>query len=252
MEKQTRVYGQQIDLDSQNIKDFFDKRAIDFTHNKRTRNTTVLLGDGNAAYADNWNHYEKTHILPLLDIKKSDSVLDIGCGVGRWAEHLLPLCGQYIGTDISGEMIATAIKLYCTKYNHAKFVKSSFQNIFNNAEIKEKQFNKIIIAGVSMYLNDTDLQKCYRQLCNNLSPGGILYLEESVGIKQRLTLNNIWSENLQSHYWAVYRTAKEYLELLKPLIDSSTVIKSDYLSMLDKKELQETGHWHIILRKNLM
>ena len=251
MKKPTRVYGQQVDLDSQNIKDFFNKRAIDFMQNKRTRNTTVLLGDGNTDYADNWNLYEKTHILPILDIKPNDTVLDIGCGIGRWAEHLLPLCGQYIGTDISQEMITAATKLFASKYKHAKFINASFQEIFNNFEIKENQFNKIIIAGVSMYLNDTDLYRCYEQLCNHLAPNGILYLEESVGIKERLSLNNIWSEALNSHYWAVYRTVAEYLNLLKPLTDCTTVINHGYLNTLDKKELQETGHWHIILRKNI-
>ncbi len=252
MKKQTRVYGQRIDLDGKNIKDFFDKRAVDFLHNKRTRNTTVLLGDGNAKYADDWHQYEKAQILPLLNINKNDSVLDIGCGIGRWAEHILPLCGHYLGTDISHEMINVATKLYCPTYHNAKFINASFQEIFNNTEIQEKQFNKIIIAGVSMYLNDTELYKCYKQLCNRLAPDGILYLEESVGIKQRLTLNNIWSESLNSNYWAVYRTAEEYLKLLKPLTDCSTVIKSDYLNALDKKELQETSHWHIILRKNAL
>lgn len=250
VEKQTRVYGQKIDLDSKKIKVFFDQRAIDFMHNKRTRNTTVLLGDGNTVYADRWNLFEKKHILPVLNVKKNDSVLDIGCGVGRWAEHLLPLCGQYIGTDISEEMIAAATKLFGSKYKYAKFINTSFQNIFNNSEIKEKQFNIIIIAGVSMYLNDTELQKCYEKLCDYLAPSGMLYLEESVGIKERLTLNNIWSENLNSHYWAVYRTVEEYLYLLKPLINSTTIIKCGYLHNLDKKELQETGHWHIMLRKN--
>lgn len=248
--KLTRVYGQQVDLDSQKIQEFFNKRAIDFMHNKRTRNTTVLLGDGNTDYADNWNLYEKTHILPILDIKPNDTVLDIGCGIGRWAEHLLPLCGQYIGTDISQEMITAAAKLFASKYKQAKFINASFQEIFNNFEIKENQFNKIIIAGVSMYLNDTDLNRCYEQLCNYLAPNGILYLEESVGIKERLSLNNIWSETLNSHYWAVYRTVAEYLKLLKPLTDCTTVIQHGYLNVLDKKELQETGHWHIILRKD--
>lgn len=250
MEKQTRVYGQQIDLDSKKINDFFDKRAVDFMHNKRPCNTTVLLGDGNTDYADNWNQYEKTHILPLLDVKRNDCILDIGCGIGRWAEHLLPLCGEYLGTDISKEMVSAAAKLFCSKYKHAKFINAPFQEIFKNTEIKKKQFNIIIIAGVSMYLNDRELHSCYEHLCDYLAPSGTLYLEESVGIKERLTLNNIWSDNLNSHYWAIYRTVEEYLELLKPLTDCTTTIKCDYLHILDKKELQETSHWHIILRKN--
>jgi len=34
--------------------------------------------------------------------------LDIGCGIGRWAENIIDHCGEYIGTDFSDEMIKQA------------------------------------------------------------------------------------------------------------------------------------------------
>ena len=218
--------------------------------NIKTRNTTVLLGDENAAYADNWNEYEKKVILPFLNIKKTDMVLDIGCGIGRWAESIVPLCDCYVGTDISSEMIKAATEIYSHKHNNVSFINVSFQDLFNKSEISNKKFDKIIITGVSMYLNDTDLLSCYFKLNNLLANNGVLYIEESIGVQERLTLNNIWSENLKSNYWAIYRTQKEYLEMLRPLLDCSDVIKSGFFNNLDKKEMQDTGHWHIILHKN--
>lgn len=100
-----------------------------------------------------------------------------------------------------------------------------------------------------MYINEDDLRKCYAQLRELLKDGGRLYMEESVGLKERLTLNHIWSENLGDNYDAIYRTREEYLELLSPLIQSTTVIRDEYMEELDKKDLKETSHWYIILEK---
>lgn len=251
MGNQNRIYGEKIDLDGSKINDFFNKRAIDFRLNKLTRDTSVMFSDNNPNYAKKCNHYEKDFILPLLKIDKTEAVLDIGCGTGRWAESLIPLCSQYIGTDISQEMIKVASNIYCSKYDNAKFINVSFQNLFEKAEINEIQFNKIIITGVSMYLNDGELQECYKKLCKILAPDGLLYLKESIGLKSRLTLNNIWSDNLKSNYWATYRTVDEYHSLLKPLMDCSEIIKSGYFNIFDKKDMPETSHWYIILKRVL-
>lgn len=100
-----------------------------------------------------------------------------------------------------------------------------------------------------MYINEAELPECYNKLKGLLKDGGRLYMEESVGLKERLTLNHIWSENLGDNYDAIYRTREEYLELLSPLIQSTTVIRDEYMEELDKKDLKETSHWYIILEK---
>ena len=42
-----------------------------------------------------------------------------------------------------------------------------------------------------------------------------LYLREPMAKELRLTLDRHWSDELQAHYSAVYRTKQEYLELLR-------------------------------------
>lgn len=243
-----RVYGEKVDLDGNRIRDFFDKRAIGYTQKSRSRNTTVLLGDADAQYAERWDSFEKSFVLPLLKVKETDNVLDIGCGVGRWAEAVIPVCKSYTGVDLSEEMIGVAREAYSDCRN-AKFLSLSFQDLFLNPEIKNEQYQIIIITGVSMYLNDEELSRCYEKLCGLLAPGGILYLEESIGVSQRLSLNNLWSESLNDYYFAVYRTVEEYRELLQPLISQSDILKEGFLDELNKEELKETGHWYIFLKK---
>lgn len=249
MSDSSRVYNKVVDLDGDGIRDFFDKRALDYACKSRSRNTTVLLGDSNAGYAERWDSFEKEFVLSKLDVKRTDSVIDIGCGIGRWAESLIPLCGSYMGVDLSEQMVKIAAAAYKGSGN-CQFIDLSFQNIFEDDRVSSKKYQVVIITGVSMYLNDADLGECYRGLCDLLAPGGILYMEESVGMRNRLSLNRIWSESLNDYYYAIYRTVDEYMQLLKPLTEICSIVQDGYLRELDKEELMETGHWFILLRRD--
>ena len=114
-------------------------------------------------------------------------------------------------------------------------------------DVKRNKFDAVIIAGVSMYINDQVLAQCYGELSTILNKGAIVYIEESIGVEKRLTLNNIWSENLNSDYHAIYRTREEYKKILTPLLKQTKVLADDYFNVLDKKELSETSHWYTLL-----
>ena len=77
----------------------------------------------------------------------------------------------------------------------------------------------------------------------------IVYIEESIGVNERLTLDHIWSDILKDNYDAIYRTRKEYLELMSGLTNRVQILKEGYFEQLDKKELSETSHWYIFLKK---
>ena len=100
-----------------------------------------------------------------------------------------------------------------------------------------------------MYINDADLRKCYDSLADVLNEGAIVYIEESIGVNERLTLDHIWSDILKDNYDAIYRTRKEYLELMSGLTNRVQILKEGYFEQLDKKELSETSHWYIFLKK---
>lgn len=242
-----RVYIKKIDVQAENIKKFYDKRAVKCLLGDKTRNTTVLLGDANPSYADDWNTFEKDFVLPYLNTGNECNILDIGCGVGRWAETLEPLCREYIGVDFSEQMIKAA-SLHFQDKSNVKFINNSFQGIFAEKDICHRKFDSVIIAGVSMYINEKDLKECFSRLANLLNTGAIVYMEESVGVRERLTLNNIWSEALDDNYAAIYRTKEEYLSMLKPLLEKCDIIEENYFNNLDKKELAETSHWYIIMQ----
>ena len=249
-ESESRIYSKKVDLTASNVKEFYDKRASEYVKGGVKRYTTVLLGDNHPGYAEAWDEFEKKYILPYLNVGEKHKILDIGCGVGRWAESLVATCGEYVGTDFSGEMIK-ADSEYFKDYKNAHFINCSFQELFSNDFINSRKFDTVIIAGVSMYINDSELERCYEKLQDLLSDGAIVYIEESVGVEERLTLNHIWSENLGDNYDAIYRTRSEYLELMKPLLSGNEMIEEEYFNELDKDDMSETSHWYVLIRKKL-
>lgn len=246
MSNEKRIYADKVNVSGDSIRDFYDKRAAAYVAGEKSSNTVVLLGDNNPDYADKWNEFEKKTILPRLNIGKDKNVLDIGCGVGRWAESVLPLCGKYRGVDFSGEMVKVASERFAS-YDNALFKQSAFLDLFEDKDITKEKYDAVIIAGVSMYINDEVLGKCYEKLPNILNSGAIVYIEESIGVQERLTLNGIWSEALKSDYNAIYRTREEYRQILAPMLAVSNVLEDDYFNVLDKKDLSDTSHWYTIL-----
>ena len=246
MSNEKRIYADKVNVSGDSIRDFYDKRAAAYVAGEKSSNTVVLLGDNNPDYADKWNEFEKKTILPRLNIDKDKNVLDIGCGIGRWAESVIPVCGQYGGVDFSGERVKAATDRFSYAKN-AIFKQASFLDLFDDKDITNIKYDAVIIAGVSMYINDEILNKCYEKLPSVLNSGAVIYIEESIGVKERLTLNGIWSDALKSNYNAIYRTREEYRGILSPLLSKVKVLEDDYFNVLDKKELSETSHWYTIL-----
>ena len=239
----SRVYRDRIEINSDNTRTFYDQRAKSIK-NRQQEYTTVLLGDQDPDYAVKWNEYEKGFILPKLNITEQSRVLDLGCGMGRWADALDGKCHYYCGVDFSSEMIKLAEGR--NRNGEFWFSQMSVADALADHEVIGEHYDIIIMTGVSMYINDRELAECYLGFQNVASVNPLVYLEESVGKEQRLTLNHIWSDNLGDYYGAIYRTREEYLELLRSNIRSLDIVEEGYMDVLDKEEQSETSHWYAL------
>lgn len=243
-----RIYSEKINIKSENTKTFYDKRAQSMQMMDNPY-VAVLLGDQDPNHAAKWNDFEKRFIQPQLRIDWNSIVLDIGSGIGRWAESLIPICGKYIGTDYSIEMVKTASERCCFPKMDYEFYNLSFQETVNHHF--DTKFNRLIVAGVCMYINDADLLGCYDGVLKLLDEKCIIYFTETVGIRTRLTLDEMPSEALKTTYDVIYRTPEEYCEYYKIFIDAAfKTMKQDYLPHLnDEKEFNETDRWYTILER---
>ena len=240
-----RVYGEKVNIDTVNTISFYNQRAKTIKTREREY-TTVLLGDKDPDFSVKWDAYEKQFILPKLKLTKEKVILDIGCGIGRWAEAVVGQCKEYYGVDFSSEMIAVAKENI--KKENCHFYKMSLVDALSDSKTTARKYDIVLMVGVSMYINEEELIKCYHGLKRLAKRDTLFYFEESVGKKERLTLNHIWSEDLKDYYGAIYRTREEYKSLIRECMKEVEFIEEGYMNFLDKKEQSETSHWYAVLR----
>lgn len=254
--KENRIYNHKVDINSVNTRDFYDQRAQKLLGGGKKESfacpyTSVLLGDQNPDHAKQWNLFEKEHILPKLQISKDANVLDLGCGMGRWAEHVVPVCHMYCGVDFSSEMIRAAQSRDYGKTGNYIFINDSMQSfIRNRSEEYQGKFNRLILAGVCMYMNDDELSASLEKLTDMFCGNCVFYITETVGLEQRLTLREFYSETLACSYDAIYRTPEEYKKLFQVIEKHGyQVAEQGFLPKLnDEEAFRETDRWYAIFK----
>jgi SAM-dependent methyltransferase len=109
----------------------------------------------------------------ILQITSTDRVLEIGCGVARIGRELAPYCGEWHGTDISGNMIA-----------HARERTGHLSNVFfhelpdNSLSIfPDNSFDCVYSSIVFMHLDKPDMFTYMRESYRVLKPGGRVYFD---------------------------------------------------------------------------
>ena len=240
-----RVYGEKVSIDTKNTISFYNQRAKTIK-NREQEYTTVLLGDQDPEYAVKWDEYEKRFVLPKLMLNRNKVVLDLGCGMGRLADAVSDKVKEYYGVDFSSEMIAVAKQN--VRNNNCHFYTMSVVDALSDPKITARKYDLVLMSGVSMYINEDELKESYRLLRNLVNKDSLFYFEESVGKVERLTLNHIWSEDLQDYYGAIYRTREEYKSLIDEYINGVEYIEEGYMNFLDKEEQSETSHWYALLQ----
>ncbi len=88
------------------------------------------------------------------EIKKTDEVLDIGCGVGQEAIKCAKLAKSVTGFDISNTNITIAKNL--ARENNLKNVKFFVHNAENKLPFSNKTFDKILIFDVIEHLKNRE------------------------------------------------------------------------------------------------
>lgn len=195
-------------INASSVSDFFDDRAKKI--NTIGPLCAVIYQEKNPDLAEKRNIAEKRKLLPMLRLDGSQRVLDVGCGTGRWAYDLLPLCNWYHGIDACDGLVDYSKSKFKTAIN-GKFSTSNISD-FSLKSLNEKlPFNKILCAGVLIYLNDAELKTALKCMSEVLAPGGSILFREPVGIKQRLTISEQYSDDLDQIYNAIYRTRSELI-----------------------------------------
>ncbi len=227
---QTRIYNKKVKIEARDVLDFYEKKSksdifnIAFLNDKLSPDLRNLRNEKEKDILKNFlreSKYQKNTQNPQ---KNKYKVLEAGCGMGRWVENLgLENIEKYDGIDFVENFIEIAKEKYKNQ-SKINFYKMAIENF--DFKVLEKNYDLIIICGVSMYVNDDELLKLYKKLNNFLSKGSKLYLQESIStLEGRLTLKNFYSDEMKMNYSAIYRTTKEYIDLINETFEDLTLTK---------------------------
>lgn len=210
MEK--RIHGKKIAIDEKAIEAFFDSRAGKYDPEKPF--VSMLYQDTKPELAETRDRYEKDIVLPMLAVCAQDRVLDIGCGIGRWADMLAGKVAHYHGTDVFDNLIEIA-RNRLDGHPGISFQTIPAQDIAPATLDVPSPYDLVMIAGVLHYMND---DVCLRTLSAAAATAGEsarIFIRGPIAIEDRLTLDRFWSEELGHEYSAIYRTHAEMLDMFR-------------------------------------
>lgn len=247
---ENRISGKHVDIDYKNTLEFFNGRGVE--KELKHKYNYVLFQDETPELAVLRDKQEKEKISALLSWENGQTVLDIGCGVGRWGEEVLSKGLDYVGIDYSENLLNIA-KENLGGYSNKVLLHASFQEFsqaLSAGKVQDK-FDKIFINGVMMYLNDIDLQKGLSDVAQACSEHCELYFKESMGVEKRLTLSDFYSDSLSQNYTAIYRSIEEYEDLMKKYFTSIgfVVVSKGELFEENLQNRKETVDYYYVLKR---
>lgn len=234
-----RLYGDKQDIDGKIVKNFFNTRA-----NLNVESLITITSFQEKDNLDKRQKEESEILLENFDLSNK-KVLEIGCGLGRWANFFHDKCEVYLGIDFSQNLINLANDNF--KYENCYFQEMSALDIDFEELIVKPPFDVIFITGLLVYLNDDDIFILIDEINKLSSKEKQIYIRETVSVMDnRLTLKDFYSSELNDNYNAIYRTCNELLDFFKRFTEISNIKSSKIHESLNKHD--ETGYMYFILK----
>jgi SAM-dependent methyltransferase len=141
------------------------KRILENALFKKITNIPIVWNMAqNIVGANQW----KAELYPSVFEKKEGTLLDFGCSSGNETAAFLDF--DYYGIDLDEQAIIAAQNKF-KQYQNVQFM--SFDIIKKG--FKKDFFDHVLFAGTGHHLTDSELQKIFDILIENLKPGGQLH-----------------------------------------------------------------------------
>ena len=165
---------------------------------------------------------EKKHLEKVVSFKDNNVIVDIGAGVGLWAEYFSPKVKKVYLVEKQENFINIAKKRI---YNLDIFNIETVLSDVVNFDLDEESVDYVFISGVTIYLSDNVLDKVLKKIFKYLKPKGKIIHRDAYARNELYIVNN-YSDALNMDYVAIYRTRKEY--------DNYFINKNNFKNIYDK------------------
>jgi len=135
----------------------------------------------------------------IRGLNHEGTVLDLGSGIGYWAEHFAQRFAKVVAVEASTPLYE-ALKQRCASYPHVKAVQGDVLSFE-----PQDHYELVFLGGLLMYLNGSDVISLLRKLVPCLEPAGMIVCRETTvrsGVVTR-----------EGDYQAVYRSVATYTRI---------------------------------------
>lgn len=113
-------------------------------------------------------------ICSKIDLQKTDTVLELGCGAGVLGNWIAERCKQYVGIDLSFKMLHFFSK-------NSKENLSLIQCTTDLVSLPDHRFDVVILNGVTMHFpNNIVLENTLNETKRLVTKPGIIFIGENV------------------------------------------------------------------------
>ena len=137
----------------------------------------------------------------LREVDPQSTVLDLGSGIGYWAEEFAQKFSRVVAIESCSE-IYQVLKERCAAYPNVHPVHGNVLSF----EL-EGHYGLVFLGGLLMYLDESDVIELLQSLHPHLGSSGIILCRESTVRGKTVTQ--------EGHYPVVYRSVPVYLDLFK-------------------------------------
>lgn len=171
-------------------------------------------------------------LIECVGVHPEDIILEIGAGIGRVGEALAPLCKEWIGTDVSENMLAH-LRRRLARFTNVRTVALTGYDL---GPIPSESVDLVYCTVVFPHLDEWERYDYVREAFRVLKPGG------------RLQVDNF--NLLTDEGWAVFETSRSYPPWDRPAHISKSSTPQELEAYLRRAGFQdirqkEAGTWII-------
>ncbi|MDT8321285.1 MAG: class I SAM-dependent methyltransferase [Xanthomonadales bacterium] len=130
-------------------------------------------GSGDETITRATGQWSAKQVRAALDLRETDTVLELGCGVARIGRELAPQCKQWVGVDISSNMLRSAA-------HRLKGLQNTELHALNRTQLEmleDERFDKAYCVAVFCHMDKEDFFLYMKELWRVLKPAGMIYFE---------------------------------------------------------------------------